>query len=118
MHDAGASQQCRSSQGMCHVTTLAASRSRRLAVQIHHLGFFDAEEDAARAYDRAVVELRGLDARTNFEVGGGAGGATAANQRSGGAGTATETAEELIARVVAAASIVANGESGAASGSK
>ena len=34
---------------------------------MHHLGFFDSEEAAARCYDTAVLELRGPGAPTNFE---------------------------------------------------
>lgn len=41
--------------------------------QVRHLGFFDDEVDAAKAYDRAVVELKGSSAQTNFPVAGGGG---------------------------------------------
>ena len=34
---------------------------------MHHLGFFDTQEMAARCYDEAVVELRGPTSATNFE---------------------------------------------------
>lgn len=34
--------------------------------KITHLGSFDDEIDAAKAYDKAVLELRGNHARTNF----------------------------------------------------
>ena len=37
------------------------------AAQVHHLGFFDCEEAAAKCYDTAVLELRGPGAPTNFE---------------------------------------------------
>ena len=37
------------------------------AAQVHHLGFFDCEEAAAKCYDAAVLELRGPGAPTNFE---------------------------------------------------
>lgn len=40
--------------------------------QIHHLGFFEDEQEAARVYDRAVVELRGAAAVTNFPLSAGA----------------------------------------------
>lgn len=73
--------------------------------QIHHLGLFAAEADAARAYDRAVVELRGPGAQTNFVTGDGE--APAAEPCGRSAGTALETPEQLIARVVAAALAVA-----------
>lgn len=34
---------------------------------MHHLGFFDTEEAAARCYDAAVLQLRGPAAATNFQ---------------------------------------------------
>ena len=34
---------------------------------VRHLGYFDSEADAAKAYDRAAVELRGPAAPTNFD---------------------------------------------------
>ncbi|KAK9808652.1 hypothetical protein WJX72_001315 [[Myrmecia] bisecta] len=34
--------------------------------EVHHLGYYEDEEEAARAYDRAVQELRGPDANVNF----------------------------------------------------
>jgi len=34
-----------------------------------HLGVFECEESAARAYDKAAVEARGLEARVNFPKG-------------------------------------------------
>lgn len=51
-----------------------AARSHKWRVQlwfsgkVHHLGFFVDEEAAARAYDRAVVALRGPAAFTNFPL--------------------------------------------------
>eukprot|EP00884_Botryococcus_braunii_P009510 jgi/Botrbrau1/18560/Bobra.0367s0009.2 len=42
--------------------------------KVRHLGFYDDEVEAAKAYDRAVVELRGTSAQTNFPIAG-AGGA-------------------------------------------
>lgn len=38
-----------------------------LCAQVHHLGFYETEEAAARCYDAAVVSLRGPGAATNFE---------------------------------------------------
>ena len=35
-------------------------------VQIHHLGLYENEQDAARVYDRAAVLLRGPNAALNF----------------------------------------------------
>lgn len=35
---------------------------------MRHLGYFDDEVAAAKAYDRAAVELRGPSAPTNFPV--------------------------------------------------
>ncbi len=34
---------------------------------VRHLGYFDDEEAAAKAYDRAVIQLRGPAAPTNFD---------------------------------------------------
>ena len=76
-------------------------------MQIHHLGFFEDEEEAARAYDRAVMELRGPGARTNFDIGGGDDVSAGARARAAKAGQ--ETPEELLARVVAAATVVVRG---------
>jgi hypothetical protein len=36
--------------------------------KVYHLGFFDAPEDAARAYDAKASELYGVHARINFPV--------------------------------------------------
>jgi hypothetical protein len=41
----------------------AASCVRR---QVRHLGFFEDEVEAARAYDHSVLELKGAGAATNF----------------------------------------------------
>lgn len=38
-----------------------------LCFQVHHLGFFDNEEEAARVYDAAVLKLRGPSCHTNFD---------------------------------------------------
>ncbi|BDA43997.1 probable AP2-like ethylene-responsive transcription factor CRL5 [Coccomyxa sp. Obi] len=49
-----------------------SERSRKWRAQlwhenkVNHLGFYELEEDAARAYDAAVVELRGALAGVNF----------------------------------------------------
>ena len=77
------------------------------AVQIHHLGFFKDEQDAARAYDRAVVDFRGASGVTNFPMLTAAG--TLARKRVTGrnrtAGGTDETKEDLMARVVSAATV-------------
>ena len=81
-------------------------------VQIHHLGFFEDEQEAARVYDQAVVELRGAAAITNFPVEG----AAAAHQAqlpgscrdeddSPSGPKPQESAEDLLARVVLAATL-------------
>ena len=45
----------------------ASSKYNCKDLQVHHLGFFDSEEAAAKCYDAAVMELRGPTASTNFE---------------------------------------------------
>ena len=42
-------------------------RGLLLCFQVHHLGFFDNEEEAARVYDAAVLKLRGPSCHTNFD---------------------------------------------------
>lgn len=37
-----------------------------LCAQVKYIGYFDGEEDAARAYDTAMLALRGNAAQTNF----------------------------------------------------
>ncbi|KAK9828104.1 hypothetical protein WJX81_004502 [Elliptochloris bilobata] len=39
-----------------------------LGRELHHLGYFEDEVDAARAYDAAVLQHRGPAARTNFVI--------------------------------------------------
>ena len=58
-----------SKRGHCqhckHCSTADEPRLSRHA-QVNHLGFFDYEEDAARAYDAAALAIRGPYANTNF----------------------------------------------------
>jgi hypothetical protein len=42
---------------------------RARAAQVHHLGFFTVERNAARMYDRAVAAVRGPGAPTNCAPG-------------------------------------------------
>lgn len=54
------------------VSWSASSRKWRVQLgfssKVHHLGFYVDEEEAARAYDRAVVALRGVATITNFPL--------------------------------------------------
>lgn len=40
-----------------------------LVVQVTHLGYYEAEEEAARVYDRVAISVNGPQAQTNFPVG-------------------------------------------------
>ena len=59
------------------ITVACASQTPRLIalffgfLQVLHLGFFDNELDAARAYDDAVAQYRGPEAPSNFVAEGG-----------------------------------------------
>ncbi len=44
----------------------AGDRDVTLRTQVKYIGYFDGEEDAARAYDTAMLALRGNAAQTNF----------------------------------------------------
>lgn len=61
---------------MMHCTNPVGNSLRQVwkGSVVRHLGYFEDEVAAARAYDRAVLDLRGPTASTNFdpdEYGGG-----------------------------------------------
>lgn len=37
-------------------------------MQVQYIGYYELEEDAARAYDRAILQLRGPSMQTNFPI--------------------------------------------------
>lgn len=73
--------------------------SLKLCVQVNHLGFFEYEEEAARAYDAAARAIRGPQASTNFSEAGGSGNMSARTITTSGRPGDTSTVVEAIPRI-------------------
>jgi hypothetical protein len=39
-----------------------------LCSQVKYIGYFDTEEEAARAYDKGILSLKGIGSHTNYPV--------------------------------------------------